>query len=63
MTDAFDRMAAHLDANGVDIASEHLQLGLPLKFNPRKERFEGNAQANQMVSRNYRAPFVVPDKV
>jgi predicted dehydrogenase len=63
MTDAFDRMAAHLDANGVDIASEHLQLGLPLKFNPRKERFVGNAQANQMVSRNYRAPFVVPDKV
>jgi predicted dehydrogenase len=63
LAEAYDRMAAHLDANGVDCAQENLQLGLPLKFDPRKERFVENDHANQMVSRNYRQPFVVPEKV
>jgi len=63
LSEAFDRMAGHLDANGVDISKDNLQLGVPLKFNPGKERFVDNAQANSLVSRNYRAPFVVPEKV
>lgn len=63
LAEAYDRMAGHLDANGVDINSDRLQLGVPLKFNPKKERFSGNDQANQMVTRNYRAPFVVPDRL
>jgi predicted dehydrogenase len=63
LSEAFDRMAAHLEANGVDCAQDKLQLGVPLKFDPKAERFVGNDQANLMVSRNYRAPFVVPEKV
>lgn len=63
LAEAFDRMAGHLDANGVDIAKDNVQLGVPLKFDPQTERFIDNDQANQMVSRNYRAPFVVPEKV
>lgn len=61
--EAFNRMAGHLDANGVDIVKEQLQLGVPLEFHPRKERFLDNDQANAMLSRKYRAPFVVPEKV
>ncbi len=63
LAEAFDRMAGHLDANGVDIAKDNLQLGLPLKFNPRKERFVDSEPANALVSRNYRKPFVVPKRV
>ncbi len=63
LAEAYDRMAAHLDANGIDLAKDNLTLGLPLEFNPRKERFVDNEQANALVSRNYRAPFVVPEKV
>ncbi len=63
LADAFDRMAGHLDANGVDINNDKLCLGLPLKFHPGRERFVDNEQANALVSRNYRAPFVVPAKV
>jgi len=36
---------------------------LPLKFDPQKERFADNDQANQLVSRKYRQPFEVPEKV
>jgi hypothetical protein len=56
-------MAGHLDAKGVDISKDNVQLGVPLKFDPLKERFVDNTQANELVSRNYRAPFVVPAEV
>ncbi len=63
LAEAFDRMAGHLDANGVDINQDNLQLGMPLKFDPQTEQFVGNGQANGLVSRNYRPPFVVPATV
>jgi predicted dehydrogenase len=63
VAEAFTRMAGHLESNGVDISKDNLQLGLPLKFDPQAERFIGNDQANEMVSRHYREPFVVPQNV
>jgi hypothetical protein len=63
LAEAFDRMAGHLEANGVDLAKDNLQLGLPLKFDPEAEQFADNPQANEMRTRKYRAPFVVPEKV
>jgi predicted dehydrogenase len=63
LAEGYDRMAGHLDANGVDIAKDNLQLGLPLNFDPAYERFVGNEQANGLLTRKYREPFVVPEKV
>jgi predicted dehydrogenase len=63
LSEAFNRMAAHLEANEVDITKDNLQLGLPLKFDAAQERFVDSDQANALVSRNYRQPFVVPEKV
>ncbi len=63
LAEAYDRMVGHLEANEIDLTKDNLQLGLPLKFNPKKERFVDNAAANELVSRDYRAPFVVPAKV
>jgi hypothetical protein len=32
-------------------------------MDPQKERFVGNAAADRMLTREYRKPFVVPQKV
>jgi hypothetical protein len=34
-----------------------------LQFDPAQLRFKGNDAANQLLTRKYRAPYVVPDKV
>jgi predicted dehydrogenase len=61
--EAFERMKQHLIANKVDIRKEKLTLGVPLTMDPKTETFPGNDAANAMLTRNYRAPYVVPDKV
>jgi predicted dehydrogenase len=60
--EAFERMAEHLAANGVDIAKDNVTLGLMLTMDPKTERFVGNAEANDLITRPYRAGFVVPAK-
>jgi hypothetical protein len=35
----------------------------PLKVNPDTERFTNSRDANQLLTREYRQPFVVPEKV
>jgi len=62
---SFDRIAAHLDANGVDLKKTPATLGPMLEFDPGTERFTGefSKKANKQVSRNYRKPFVVPERV
>ncbi len=57
------RMEEHLAANGVDLKQTKLALGPVLKFDPKAERFVGNDKANALISRPYRAPFIVPEKV
>ena len=57
------RMEEHLAANGVDIKKSQLALGPVLRMDPKKEQFLDNAKANALLTRNYRAPFVVPEKV
>ncbi len=39
------------------------RLGRSLRFDPRTERFVGDAEADAMLTRNYREPFVVPQVV
>ena len=63
MEESFGRMAEHLAKNDVDIAQEKITLGVPLKMNGKTEKFIGNEKANAMLTRNYRAPYVVPEKV
>jgi hypothetical protein len=40
-----------------------LKLGAALNMDPKSERFSENNEANQMLTRDYRKPFVVPEKV
>jgi len=65
LMDSFDRMLEHLKANEVDLEKEPLTMGPMLTMDTRRERFVGeySDMANMLVSRNYREPFVVPEKV
>jgi len=49
----------------IDLKKQRGRMGPMLTFDPEKERFVGpfSESANMFVSRNYREPFVVPEKV
>ncbi len=63
LAEALGRMELHLAANKVDLRTTPATLGLLLKMDPQTERFTDNAAANQLLTREYRPPFVVPEKV
>ena len=56
-------MTDHLGDNGVDLHQTPLVLGALLKMDPKRERFTNSPEANTLLTREYRAPFVVPEKV
>jgi hypothetical protein len=56
-------MIDHLAANGVDVATDQLTLGEFLKMNPQSEKFLGNPAADKLLTREYRAPYIVPETV
>ena len=58
--DSFQRMAAHLDANGVDISGPSVSVGPWLEMDPATETFKTNDAANALLTRNYREGYVVP---
>lgn len=57
------RMQEHSEVNNVDLAKTPATLGVFLKMNPKTERFAENHSADKMLTRDYRAPFVVPKNV
>ena len=61
--ETLDLFEQHLAANGVDIKVAKATLGVFLKMDPKAERFVGNERANELLTRPYREPFVVPQKV
>jgi predicted dehydrogenase len=63
LTESTERMFEHLGANGVDLDATPVQLGVALTMDPKSERFLGNDAANEMLTRPYRKPYVVPEKV
>ncbi|NUO38065.1 MAG: Gfo/Idh/MocA family oxidoreductase [Gemmatimonadaceae bacterium] len=62
LAEAYGRMLEHLKANEVDVGRTPLTVGVPLLVDAKRERFSGPhaEQANEMLTREYRAPFVVP---
>ena len=65
LMDSFERMLEHLKANEVDLEKEPITMGPLLTMDPETEKFVGEYSewANMLVKRNYREPFIVPDKV
>ncbi|MGI6416688.1 MAG: Gfo/Idh/MocA family protein [Thermoguttaceae bacterium] len=62
---AYQRLKAHLSANGVDLDKTPATLGAMLTFDSQTERFVGELSqpANELVARQYRQPFEVPQQV
>jgi predicted dehydrogenase len=60
--EAFERMKKHLAENGVK-ADAAVWAGKSLAFDPAAEKFVGDEAANKLLTREYRAPYVVPDQV
>ena len=53
----------HLSAALCHLANISYRTGRKLTFDPATERFVGDNEANRLLTRNYRKPYVVPDKV
>jgi hypothetical protein len=61
--ETFARMEEHLKDNKVPLDGLTYRLGRKLTFDTASESFIGDSQANELLTRNYRAPFVVPDHI
>ena len=65
MSESFERMQEHLLVNGVDVKATPRILGPWLSMDTASETFVGDfaEKANELVSREYRPPFVLPESV
>jgi len=61
----FEYMRQNIRAVVVKLEETSYQLGRVLSFDPARERFVGDGarQADALLTRNYRKPYVVPQKV
>ena len=60
LQDTYDRFTEHLSDNKLDLAATKLSFGPTLEVNVDTESFVDNSAADAMLTRDYRAPFVVP---
>ena len=63
MTESFDRMMSHLNANAVQLDRTPLTLGAFLKMDPKEERFLGNSKANEQLREQGRKGYEIPENV
>jgi len=61
--ESFERMQDHLKDNALKLEETTYRVGRMLKFDPKREKFVGDAEADALLTRPQRPPFVVPDKV
>ncbi|HZZ74154.1 MAG TPA: Gfo/Idh/MocA family oxidoreductase [Pirellulales bacterium] len=58
--ETFERFENHLADNHVAVDSVKIALGENLPFDAKGEKFTSNERANALLTRDYRAPYVVP---
>lgn len=58
--ETLERTVAHLADNNVDISEAKMRVGAVLDFDPQREVFVDAPQADELLTREYREPFVVP---
>jgi predicted dehydrogenase len=61
--ESLERMAEHLKDSGIKFDGKNLRVGRKLEFDAKTESFVNDKEANALLTRNYRKPFIVPDKV
>jgi predicted dehydrogenase len=60
---ACDILEGHRSAAICHLANISFRLGRKLVFNPQTEKFVGDPEADSMLTRQYRKPYVLPGKV
>lgn len=60
--ETYGRFEDHLIANGLKLDAATYRLGRKLTLSSTSERFVGDAEANALLTRPYRAGYVVPEK-
>lgn len=55
--------SGHLSSALAHLGNISYRLGRQLNFDPVAERFIGDEDANNMLTRDYRSPYVLPDKI
>ena len=63
VVESFEMIRENLQAVNIKLDDATYQLGPALTFDPQAEKFVNNDAANALLTRKYRAPFVVPEKV
>ena len=63
VVESFEMIRENLQAVNIKLDDATYQLGPTLTFDPQAEKFVNNDAANALLTRKYRAPFVVPVKV
>jgi hypothetical protein len=63
VVESLAEIGENLRGVGVPMAETTYQMGRSLEFDPSAERFVGDSEADQLLRRQYREPFVVPESV
>ena len=63
VVEAFEMVQENVRTVGVKLEESTYQLGRTLEFDPKSEKFIGDKKADQLLTRNYRKPFIVPEKI
>jgi predicted dehydrogenase len=58
-----DIQEGYESAVSMHLANISYRTGRAINFDPKTEKIVGDAEASKLLTRNYRAPFVVPEKV
>ena len=59
----FDMVVNNLESVKIRLTDSQYTLGRVLDFDAKTEQFVNDAEANQLLTRPYRKPFVVPEQV
>src|SRR5207249_2644113 len=62
VVETLNRTLQHLADNKINLENTPLTLGAPLTLEADREAFVNNAEANALLTREYRKPFVVPSE-
>ena len=60
LAEAYKRYEQHLKENMLNLEELTQSVGPKIKFDPQAENFGSNSKANEFLTRDYRAPYVVP---
>ncbi len=63
VAESLETIKRNLKAVGVNLDKTSYRMGRTLTIDPKTERFIGDAEADKLLTEDYRAPYILPEKV